>query len=41
VSGHLQIGNNQKNAKIGWDRLKIFSRTTGPENSDLHENFLT
>jgi hypothetical protein len=28
----LQRGDNNKNAKIGWDYLKIlFSRTIGPE----------
>jgi hypothetical protein len=29
--GPLQRGDNHKNAKIGWDHLKIFSRTTEPE----------
>jgi hypothetical protein len=30
-AGPLQRGDNHKNAKIGWDHLKIFfSRTTGP-----------
>jgi hypothetical protein len=28
--GPLQRGDNHKNVKIGWGRLKIFSRTTGP-----------
>jgi hypothetical protein len=27
----LQRGNNHKNVKIGWGDLKIFSRTTEPE----------
>jgi hypothetical protein len=25
----LQRGDNHKNAKMGWDHLKIFSRSTG------------
>jgi hypothetical protein len=30
--GHLQRGDNHKNAKMGWDHLKIFFfRTTEPE----------
>ena len=27
----LQRGDNHKNAKMGWGHLKIFSRTTEPE----------
>jgi hypothetical protein len=26
-----QRGDNHKNGKIGWSHLKIFTRTTGPE----------
>jgi hypothetical protein len=29
--GPLQRGDNLKNAKMGWGHLKIFSRTTEPE----------
>jgi hypothetical protein len=30
--GHFQRGDNLKNAKMGWNHLKIFfSRTTEPE----------
>jgi hypothetical protein len=29
--GPLQRGDDHENAKIGWDHLKIFSRTAGPE----------
>jgi hypothetical protein len=28
-SGPLQRGDNDKNVKMGWSHLKIFSRTTG------------
>jgi hypothetical protein len=31
VSGPLQRGHENKNEKIGWGYLKIFSRTTRPE----------
>jgi hypothetical protein len=29
--GPLQRGDNDKNAKMGWNHLEIFSRTTEPE----------
>jgi hypothetical protein len=29
--GPLQMGDNHKNAKMGWGHLKIFFRTTDPE----------
>jgi hypothetical protein len=29
--GPHQRGDNNKNANIGWDQLKIFSRTNNPE----------
>jgi hypothetical protein len=29
--GRLQRGDKYINAKIGWERLKISSRTIGPE----------
>jgi hypothetical protein len=29
--GHLQRGDNLKNAKMGWVDLKIFFRTSDPE----------
>jgi hypothetical protein len=29
--GPLQRGDNYENAKMGWCHLKIFSRTTEPE----------
>jgi hypothetical protein len=29
--GPLQRVNNHRNAKMGWDHLKMFSRTTEPE----------
>jgi hypothetical protein len=29
--GPLQRGDNHKDAKMGWSHLKIFSRTTEPE----------
>jgi hypothetical protein len=36
----LQRGDNHKNAKLGWGRLKIFfSGTTEPEELYLHESF--
>jgi hypothetical protein len=28
--GPFQKGDNHKNVKMGWDHLKIFSRTSGP-----------
>jgi hypothetical protein len=28
--GPFSKGDNHKNAKIGWDHFKIFSRTAGP-----------
>jgi hypothetical protein len=30
-AGFFSKGRYQRNAKIGWDHLKIFSRTTKPE----------
>jgi hypothetical protein len=29
--GSFPRGGNHRNAKMGWDHLKIFSRTTEPE----------
>jgi hypothetical protein len=29
---HQRVDNHKINANIGWSKLKIFSRTTGPEN---------
>jgi hypothetical protein len=29
--GPMQRGDNHKNAKMGWGHLKIFSKTTEPE----------
>jgi hypothetical protein len=34
----LQRGDNHKNVKMGWDHLKIFSRTIGPILSRLGTN---
>jgi hypothetical protein len=34
--GPLQRGDNLKNAKMGWVRLKIFSRTTEPRRAHIY-----
>jgi hypothetical protein len=38
--GPLQKGNNNKNVKIGWGLLKIFSRSTGPILTRIGTNHL-